>query len=234
MVWCAAAVLDLPALRRLRIQPLLPFLLVLLVRPIEAATRHVQLGKGASDRQGGVFHQVDDLASRPGSGESSVPRRQALLSMRSFSDSSATSCYSCSSSARISFTCRLSAGRSASPTRHCFPASSESLLHRDHRFDGIPLPAAQGSHADLTPQPLEHNPDPLLCRALLPRDPADHPERGFHALLLLGHSAPRIAIPGPGSAPYQIAPNVPFGLTTYTAAGSTGTFSASERSYSLP
>ncbi len=46
---------ELPALRRLRLQPFLPFLLVLLVPPAAAAPWYVRIGQGAPDRQGGVF-----------------------------------------------------------------------------------------------------------------------------------------------------------------------------------
>jgi len=128
---------KLPALRRLRLQPLLAFLLVLLVPPVEAAARHVQLGQGAPDRQGRVFDQVDDLpflrfgwgAAHHLSHGGSLPSK-LYWRTRFFSESSATSCFSCSTSARISFTCRLSAWRSLSPTSRCFPASRKSLLHR--------------------------------------------------------------------------------------------------------
>jgi len=49
----------------------------------------------------------------------------------------------------------------------------------------------------------------------LPRDPADRPDSGFHALSLLRVRGFFITLFWPRSVSQQIAPNVPFGLTTY-------------------
>jgi len=48
----------------------------------------------------------------------------------------------------------------------------------------------EGGDAGLAAQRFDHDPDLLLSRVPLPRDPPERPDSGFRSLLLLGHSAP--------------------------------------------
>ena len=61
------------------------------------------------------------------------------------------------------------------------------------------------------PQPFRAKPSRCPAKKRTP----DCPNSGFRALVLLGHSASRFAMPGSRSVSWQIAPHVPLGLTTY-------------------
>src|SRR5512133_393389 len=128
------AVPDLVWVRTVIHQSFLTFFQILLVPAIEGAAWHLQFSQGLLHAQGGMLHQVDDLALlrfTPADHSSHFVSRPSKLffSTRFFKVSSATTALSCSFSLRIASTSWLSASRFVSPTKRCLPASKNSLLH---------------------------------------------------------------------------------------------------------
>src|SRR5512144_3377850 len=128
------AVPDLVRVGTMVYQPFLPFFQIFFVPAIEGTARHLQFCQGLLHTQGRMLHDVDYLSFlrfAPADHSSHfIPLPSKLfLSLRLSNVSSATTTLSCSFSARISFTSWLSASRRVSPTKRCFPASKNSLLH---------------------------------------------------------------------------------------------------------